>query len=372
VLTYLAMALAVIALVIPGLAPLILAVGVAMAAVTAVVDLGLAASHNGSWADFGIALAGLLTFGAGKLLGPTLEKVLAPLKSTIRNSVAKAIGSARGITRADPMNEEPWISDSAWADNGASGSGAGASTGGVAADEGLWAGDDGFADAGDWDDGRWIPDDSSMDGASDIEFAPVDSWPPRIPDSMLLRSVDAFENSGTNALRSYSDVGGARVNAAFRGHLPTWEDALQGGSVEAHVNDLIAHMHDFADMNAALDALPAFVGRTFRGVRSLPSALRSQLEPGEVFSDDALLSTTHNPDAAMAFAGGPDNDGYLFTIDGLSGRDISMFSDYTQEAEVLFGPSTRFSVIQVVQDGRLTHVHLQELPPPPKTNARQP
>jgi hypothetical protein len=73
VLTYVAMALAVIALVIPGVGEALLAATVAIAAVTLVAQVGLKALGGGSWADIGMAIAGLLTFGAAKVLGPAIS-----------------------------------------------------------------------------------------------------------------------------------------------------------------------------------------------------------------------------------------------------------------------------------------------------------
>jgi hypothetical protein len=65
VLTYIGMALAVIALVIPGVGEAILAAGLAIGAVTLASDVALKAMGDGSWADIGMAIAGLLSFGAG-------------------------------------------------------------------------------------------------------------------------------------------------------------------------------------------------------------------------------------------------------------------------------------------------------------------
>jgi RHS repeat-associated protein len=91
ILTYVAMALAVIALVIPGVGEALLAATVAIAAVTLVAEVGLKALGGGSWADIGMAIAGLLTLGAAKVLGPAIS---AGVKSL--SSGAKAVGDAGG------------------------------------------------------------------------------------------------------------------------------------------------------------------------------------------------------------------------------------------------------------------------------------
>jgi hypothetical protein len=92
VLTYIGMALAVIALVIPGVGEAILAAGVALGAVTLAANIGLKALGGGSWADIGIAIAGLLTFGAAKFIGPAIQAGLKSLGGAIRG-----VGSSAAI-----------------------------------------------------------------------------------------------------------------------------------------------------------------------------------------------------------------------------------------------------------------------------------
>jgi hypothetical protein len=84
ILTYIGMALAVLALVIPGIGEMVLAAGVALGAVTLAANIGLKALGGGSWADIGIAIAGLLTFGAAKVLGPAIQTGLKSLAGAIR------------------------------------------------------------------------------------------------------------------------------------------------------------------------------------------------------------------------------------------------------------------------------------------------
>jgi hypothetical protein len=84
ILTYIGMALAVLALVIPGVGEMVLAAGVALGAVTLAANIGLKALGGGSWADIGIAIAGLLTFGAAKVLGPAIQTGLKSLAGAIR------------------------------------------------------------------------------------------------------------------------------------------------------------------------------------------------------------------------------------------------------------------------------------------------
>ena len=100
VLTYIGMALAAIALLIPGVGELIMTIGIALAAVVLVANIALKAMGDGSWADIGIAIAGLLTFGAAKLFGPAIQSGLRAAMGSIRgatgwtSNVAEEVGSS--------------------------------------------------------------------------------------------------------------------------------------------------------------------------------------------------------------------------------------------------------------------------------------
>lgn len=87
VLTYIGMALAVLALVIPGLGELVLSAGIVLGVVTLAANIALKAMGGGSWADIGIAIAGLLTFGAAKFLGPAIQTGLKSIAGAIRGGV---------------------------------------------------------------------------------------------------------------------------------------------------------------------------------------------------------------------------------------------------------------------------------------------
>jgi len=103
VLTYIGMALAVIALVIPGVGELVAAAGVAIGAVTLAADAGLKALGGGSWASIGMDIAGLLTCGAAKVLGPAIKAGVKSLTSTTRSS-AEAGSSAATKAADDGMS----------------------------------------------------------------------------------------------------------------------------------------------------------------------------------------------------------------------------------------------------------------------------
>jgi RHS repeat-associated protein len=97
VLTYIGMALAVIALIIPGVGEAMFAAALGLAALTLGANIALKALGGGSWADLGIAIAGLLTLGAAKLLGPAIEAGLGSLGGAIRGA---GTGGAKAIEDA--------------------------------------------------------------------------------------------------------------------------------------------------------------------------------------------------------------------------------------------------------------------------------
>jgi hypothetical protein len=97
ILTYIGMALAVLALVIPGVGEMVLAAGVALGAVTLAANIALKALGGGSWADIGIAIAGLLTFGAAKVLGPAIQTGLKSLAGAVRGAGSSGTGAVEDV-----------------------------------------------------------------------------------------------------------------------------------------------------------------------------------------------------------------------------------------------------------------------------------
>jgi hypothetical protein len=113
VLTYIAMALAVIALVIPGVGEAVFAAGMVLAAIDVGANAALVAAGEGSWLDFGIALAGLVTFGVGKAFGPAIDAALKPLTDGVKtgfsaasSSIRNGIGGIRGARPAVSVGDD--------------------------------------------------------------------------------------------------------------------------------------------------------------------------------------------------------------------------------------------------------------------------
>ena len=94
-------------------------------------------------------------------------------------------------------------------------------------------------------------------------------------------------------------------------------------------------------LNRALDKLPPHNGPVFRGT-DLPPEVLAQYQPGAVVSESAFLSTSMDLGIAQstAFAGNVE-----FRILSKTGRDISSFSTFPSEREVLFPAGVPFYVV---------------------------
>ena len=111
--------------------------------------------------------------------------------------------------------------------------------------------------------------------------------------------------------------------------------ALRSDALDASQHARVAALHN------ALDKLPAYQGPVIRGT-NLPPEVVDQYRPGEIITEDAFLSTTTNTAIARSptFAGNVE-----FRILSNTGRDISSFSMFPGEQEVLFPAGTRFYIV---------------------------
>jgi hypothetical protein len=94
-------------------------------------------------------------------------------------------------------------------------------------------------------------------------------------------------------------------------------------------------------LNHALEKLPQHSGMVYRGA-DLPPEVLSQYQRGAVVTEVAFLSSSLDPAVAhsSAFAGNVE-----FRIVSQTGRDISSFSTFPTEQEVLFPSGLQFSVV---------------------------
>ncbi|MFA4081823.1 ADP-ribosyltransferase domain-containing protein [Mycobacteroides salmoniphilum] len=127
------------------------------------------------------------------------------------------------------------------------------------------------------------------------------------------------------AMNDYTEWGYIDLNRALRnGTL----DASQQVRVDA--------------IKRALEKLPRHEGPVTRGT-FLPLEILARYQPDKNIVEDAFTSTTKNPDATF-----PGNT--YFQIVSKNGRSVESVSAFPEEAEVLFPPSTAFTVLSKMID----------------------
>jgi hypothetical protein len=313
-LTYLGMALAVLALLIPGLGEVIFAAGVAIAAVTVAANAALLALGGGSWVDFGIALAGLLTFGAAKLFGPAIQ---AGLKS-LGGSIARGLGRGAGAVAVAEDTET-------------AGANAAEDTEGAAA---------GAADE---------------TGPETASSTPIDE-----PASEPAVDEPTPSNSGTaegavadDPLTKYLGGGALKLNKYLR----------DGGAGDPELDNLAGAVSN------KLNDLPP-IGHEITVFRGVTGNLAKQLTRGDTFTENGFMSTSTSRDTVDEFmaTGGELNgvnnsgDATRFTIytDGQAGRDVTDLTGLG-EGEVLFDRGSTWEVVGVKSAPEILRVNGQSI-----------
>jgi ADP-ribosyltransferase exoenzyme len=140
---------------------------------------------------------------------------------------------------------------------------------------------------------------------------------------------ESLTSGNLSALADYTGLGHDDLNDALRTNTM---DASQHARVEA--------------LNQALEKLPPHIGPVVRGI-DLPPDVLAQYQPDSVVTERAFLSTSTEPGVAQssAFAGNVE-----FRILSKTGRDISSFSTFPSEQEVLFSNGTQFYVLDRKSD----------------------
>ncbi|MFI7577361.1 ADP-ribosyltransferase [Micromonospora sp. NPDC049497] len=101
-------------------------------------------------------------------------------------------------------------------------------------------------------------------------------------------------------------------------------------------------------VSEALAKLPERPGTTYRGGQ-YPDDLLARYEPGQVVTERAFTSTSTDPRVAQgAFDGNT-----VMVISGRNGRDVAPYSEYPDEAEILYDQATNFKVTSKAWDADL-------------------
>jgi len=148
--------------------------------------------------------------------------------------------------------------------------------------------------------------------------------------------------SDKQAIESYTETDYGAMNRLLRGTSARHD--IPGQEPET--------MKKIEALKTALDKLPGYEGTTDRFIVS--ARLRGGTDyadlyqPGTVIEEKAFLSTAKT--GALA-AGAWNTEGYdRIAIVGRSGRDISNYSAFKDESEVLFRPGTRFRVDRIASE----------------------
>jgi len=106
-----------------------------------------------------------------------------------------------------------------------------------------------------------------------------------------------------------------------------------------------------------LQNVKCFKGTVYRGLTIHKSEISTTFKVGKVYRDMGFMSTSKSEVIAQKFncLGVPlsrtDNRSITLVIESKTGRDISKFSEYPEEREVLFLPLTGFEVLSIEKDG---------------------
>jgi len=115
-----------------------------------------------------------------------------------------------------------------------------------------------------------------------------------------------------------------------------------GAAAEAKLKAFMGYIYF---LNSALDPLPAFIGRLFRGINILVPDASYPL--GKVITWQPFSSATKDIFQTLTFLKGAAGNtllGTFFIIESISGKEIEELSVYPQEKEVLFKMNSFFRV----------------------------
>lgn len=159
--------------------------------------------------------------------------------------------------------------------------------------------------------------------------SPADGAPHQPGDGINPLPTSALDLDDHSALGDYTGLGYRDLNNALRTDVL---DASQQARVDA--------------VTRALEKLPPYEGPVIRGT-NVPADVLDRYVPGQVITEPAFTSTT----TLRAVAEGPAFAGNAeFRIFSTTGRDVSSFSTYPGEQEILFPPGTKFYVVSKTVD----------------------
>ena len=110
-------------------------------------------------------------------------------------------------------------------------------------------------------------------------------------------------------------------------------------------------------ITAQLKEIKTFNGTVYRGLKLEKSEIKETFKVGRVYRDKGFMSCSRDPVRASKFSclGVPlsrtEERSITLVIESKTGKNISRFSKYPEEFEVLFAPMTGFQVTSIEVDG---------------------
>jgi hypothetical protein len=146
------------------------------------------------------------------------------------------------------------------------------------------------------------------------------------------------------------------------------------GSMYRDINGLLRGKKDFADPEykqkvqdiadkaaEGLRSLPDYKGETYRGT-ALNDDIVAKMKVGGTYSDKGFLSSSSNPNIADNFSSSNSagKTQVFFTINGKHGKDISSASEFENEKEILFNPSSKFKITSMEEKDGILRVGMKQ------------
>ena len=183
--------------------------------------------------------------------------------------------------------------------------------------------------------------------------AQSDNWNKEIklPKSDLHKINDNLDLDERKAINSYTSGKYEGINGFLRGSQP--------GSPEIiHLIDLIS---------SGLAKLPSYRGKVYRYVNLSNSIISNKYVKGTNVRETFFVSSSITREGTKidSFMKLPlldkNKTHVLFMIESIRGKEISLYSVYPFEKEVLFDKNTTFNVTNVIKQNGYVQINLREL-----------
>lgn len=155
-----------------------------------------------------------------------------------------------------------------------------------------------------------------------------------------MRSIERIEERADKRFKSqqfYTPIHYYTCNQFYR----VINEGLRNIQFEDQGEFLTKEMEFIGALIKSLSALPNHVGMVYRGINKL--RFSSHQKVGDLFYWKGFTSTSLKASVGEQFG----KNGTIFHINSISGKNVSLFSIYEEEEEVIFLPFTYFIVEEI-------------------------